>query len=149
MSKQKIPPSLSTQFPPLVQPHPFQKNYFIPTFIAKLEEVNPPFVKRGNSNYVYTTMGIHNKEEETQYYAIFNQTWPKLFICPKRRFFGNFQGENLTLDNLLKTVTYLGSTVQETFISRTSKTSISVFLTTHFWVIPCQMSQNQETLNPL
>ena len=35
----KNPPLL-----PFVQPHPFYKKYFIPTLIAKLEEVNAPFL---------------------------------------------------------------------------------------------------------
>ena len=39
MSKQRIPPS-----PHQPTPH-FKNKYFIPTLIAKLEEVSPPFIK--------------------------------------------------------------------------------------------------------
>ena len=47
--KWRIPP-LSKQSPLL----PFCKKYFIPTHIAKFEEVNPPpFIKGGSSNYVF------------------------------------------------------------------------------------------------
>ena len=50
-------PSLSflNNLPRLIQPLPFQKKYFIPTLIAKIEEVSPLFIKRwkggGGSNY--------------------------------------------------------------------------------------------------
>ena len=40
MPKQKIHPFLNN-------PPPFLEKYFIPTLIAKLEEVNPPFVNGG------------------------------------------------------------------------------------------------------
>ena len=41
------PPFLNNCPPPLVQTHTFYKKNFIPILIAKLEEVNSPFVKGG------------------------------------------------------------------------------------------------------
>ena len=51
MSKQRIPPVLSN--PPFIPtPSLSRKNISFPTYIVKLEEVNPPFIKGGSLNYV-------------------------------------------------------------------------------------------------
>ena len=65
MSKQKS--SLSKHSPPLVQPHPFQKEYFIPTLIGKLEELIPSFVQGGGGFELYGFL------KENSPFSIFGQ----------------------------------------------------------------------------
>ena len=54
---------------PLVQPIPFQKEYFIPTLIAKLEEVNHSFVK-GEGRFEICTSYSYNFESSIHFESI-------------------------------------------------------------------------------
>ena len=95
------PLSKQSSLPPSVQPHPFQKKYFIPTVIANLQEVNPSLCKGGQdlnyANAFWNLYYLSNKRYSTKFEKVdqinfFFQTmgylWPvaALKSTPQKRF---------------------------------------------------------------